>query len=256
MIGVFDSGLGGLSVLREVRRLLPLTDYSYYADTAYCPYGPRPVAFVQARSLAIAQALLAQGAQLLLVACNTATSAAIEHLRAALHVPVVGIEPGIKPATQATRTGKIGVLATSGTLAGDRFATLVERFANGIEVFTQPCPGLVELVERGELVGPNAAALVERYVTPLLARDVDTLVLGCTHYPFLAPVIAAAAPSATIIDTRPAVARQVERVAAELHLSDGKSQLRLLTSGDPAIVAPIAARLLGEPVPCEQLRAS
>ncbi|HEX5689478.1 MAG TPA: aspartate/glutamate racemase family protein, partial [Roseiflexaceae bacterium] len=155
-IGLFDSGLGGLSLLREVRQLLPRHDLLYLADTAYCPYGPRPVAEVRARSLAIGRWLRDRGARIVVVACNTASSAALELLRAELPIPIVGMEPGLKPAAAATRSGRVGVLATNNTLGGSRFAALVERYAGGVEVITQPCPGLVELVEAGTLQGPEA----------------------------------------------------------------------------------------------------
>ena len=245
-IGLFDSGVGGLSVLREVRRLLPLHDLLYVADTAYCPYGPRPLAEVRARSLAIGEQLVNAGAGMLVVACNTASSAALEFLRAELPIAVVGMEPGLKPAAAATRSGRVGVLATSNTLAGARFAALVERYADGVEVITQPCPGLVECVETGDLAGPGARALVERYVAPLLAQGVDTLALGCTHYPFLRPLIAeVAGTGVAIVDTGPAVARQVARVAAERSLPAGQGAKRFWTTGDPAQVGPVARRLLG-----------
>jgi glutamate racemase len=252
MIALFDSGLGGLSVLRDVRSLLPSHDYLYVADTAYCPYGPRPAAFVRERSLTISRRLADLGAQLVVVACNTASSAALDLLRAELPVAVVGMEPGIKPAAAATRSGRVGVLATSGTIGGQRFAALIGRFAEGVEVYTQPCPGLVEQVEAGALAGPQTRALVEQYLDPLLARGVDTLVLGCTHYPFLRPLIAeVAGPAVAIIDTGPAVARQVQRVAAQAGLMPGTGWVRCLTTGDPAAVAPIAAALLGQPITTE-----
>jgi glutamate racemase len=251
-IALFDSGLGGLSLLREVRELRPQHDLLYLADTAYCPYGPRPPDEVRARALAIGRWLVEQGASLLVVACNTASSAALELLRAELPIAVVGMEPGLKPAAAATRKGRVGVLATSSTLAGDRFAALVERHAEGIEVITQPCPGLVELVEAGDLDGPPARTLVGSYVAPLLEYGVDTLVLGCTHYPFLRPTIAAMAGShVAIIDTGPAVARQVARVAAQRGLPAGQGHARFWTTGDSAQVTAAARKLLGEAVVVE-----
>jgi glutamate racemase len=251
-IALFDSGLGGLSVLREVRRWLPQHDMLYLADTAYCPYGPRPPDEVRARALAIGRWLVGQRAGLLVVACNTASSAALELLRAELPIAVVGMEPGLKPAAAATRSGLVGVLATSNTLTGARFAALVERYAEGVKVITQPCPGLVELVETGELDGPTARALVGRYVAPLLERGVDTLVLGCTHYPFLRPTIAAVAgPQVTIVDTGPAVARQVARVAAQRGLPAGQGCARLWTTGDSTQVTSVARRVLDEAVVVE-----
>lgn len=249
-IALFDSGLGGLSVLRDVRRLLPQHDLQYFADTAFCPYGPRPVTFVQERSLQIARWLVQRGARMIVVACNTASSAALELLRAELPVPIVGTEPGLKPAATATRSGRVGVLATSNTLNGQRFAMLAQRFAHGVEVLTQPCPGLVDAVERGDLTSDATRALVQSYVDPLLARGVDTLVLGCTHYPFLRPLIAEVAGSdVQIIDTGPAIAQQTARVAAQHGIGAGAGRLGCWTSGAPEQVAPVLRMLLGENVP-------
>lgn len=245
-IGLFDSGLGGLTVARELRALLPHHDLIYLADTANCPYGPLPAERVRERSLACARWLTARGAEVVVVACNTATSAALETLRAALVLPVVGMEPGVKPAAAATRSGKVAVLATSGTLRGDRFAKLVARFADGVEVRTVACPGMVTLVEAGELAGPRAAAVVAGYVAPLVADGVDAFVLGCTHFPPLRPLIAAAAPGALIIDTGPAVAAQTARVAAAAGVSPGDGRMRCATTGDPATGAPALARVWGE----------
>lgn len=249
-VGLFDSGLGGLSVAREVRARLPGHDLLYLADTAHCPYGPLPAERVRERSLACARWLVGRGARLVVVACNTATSAAVETLRAALPVPVVGMEPGVKPAAAATRSGRVAVLATSGTLRGDRFASLVERFAGGVEVRTVACPGMVALVEAGELSGPRAAAVVAGYVAPLAAGGVDTLVLGCTHFPPLRGLIAAAAPGAMIIDTGPAVAAQAARLAAGV--PPGAGAMRCATTGEPAAVAPALARVWGAPAPVER----
>lgn len=255
MIAFYDSGLGGLSVLREARGLLAGHDLCYIADSAYCPYGPRPADEVRARALTVGRWALERGAALLVVACNTASSAALELLRAELPLPVVGMEPGLKPAVRATRSGVVGVLATSNTLAGARFAALVERFAEGVQVLTQPCPGLVEQVEAGDLDGPHTRALVRQYAGPLLARGADTLVLGCTHYPFVRPLIAElAGPRVTIVDTGPAVARQVARLAAEHGLRPGQGRVGCFTTADPAAVAAPLLRLLGLPAPVEHAR--
>jgi glutamate racemase len=251
MIGLFDSGLGGLSVARAVRAAMPRHDLLYLADTAHCPYGPLPREQVRARALACAGWLITQGARVVVVACNTASAAAAETLRASLAVPVVAMEPGVKPAVAATRSGRVAVLATSGTLRGERFAGLVERFAGGVEVQTVACPALVELVETGELSGPRAADLVAAHVAPLVAVGVDTLVLGCTHFPPLRALIAAAAPAATIIDTGPAVAAQTARVALAAGLAPGLGALRCATTGDPAAVAPALARVWGAALPVE-----
>jgi glutamate racemase len=252
MIGLFDSGLGGLSVMRAVRALLPRHDLLYLADTANAPYGPLPAERVRERTLVCGRWLVAQGARVVVVACNTATSAAAGELRVALSVPVVGMEPGIKPAVAATRSGRVAVLATSGTLGGERFAGLVERFAGGVELARVPCPELVLLVEAGELAGRRAEAAVAGYLAPLVAAGVDTLVLGCTHFPPLRPLIAAAAPGATIIDTGPAVAAKAARLAEQVGLGPGTGALRCATTGDPAVVAPALARVWGEAAPVER----
>lgn len=252
MIGVFDSGLGGLSVLRALRERLPEHNLLYLADSAHCPYGPLSPAAVQARCRACARWLLERGADLLVVACNTATSAAVELLRAELPVPVVGMEPGVKPAAALTRSGQVGVLATSGTLAGERFAQLVERFAEGVNVTTVACPGLVGQVEAGDLAGPRTRELVADYLGPLRERGADVIVLGCTHFPFLSPLIAdLAGPDVTIIDTGPAVAAQAARLALQIGATAGGGELRCATTGDLAEVGPALARVWGAPLPLE-----
>jgi glutamate racemase len=235
-IALYDSGVGGLSVQREVRALLPQHDLIYLADAAYCPYGPKPEDAVRERALACGRWLQRQGARLLVVACNTATAVAIEALREALPLPVVGMEPGIKPAIAATRNGVVGVLATGGTLASARFSALVQRFANGVEVRTVPCPGLVECVEAGDVTGPRPRSLLERYLHSL--RDADTLVLGCTHYPFLRALIAElAGPGVRLIDTGPAVARRVANLAQRASLPPQRAALRCVTTGDAGAFA-------------------
>jgi glutamate racemase len=249
MIGFFDSGLGGLSILREVRALLPYHDAVYLADSAYCPYGPRPLAEIRQRSLFCGRWLIEQGAQLIVVACNTATSAAIELLRASLSVPIVGIEPGIKPAVALTRTGHVGVLATSSTLGGERLATLVERYANGVDVHTLAAPGMVTLVEQGDLASPTTRATVANYLVPLQETGCDTIVLGCTHFPFLRPLIEEVAGSAiTIVDTGPAVATRAAQLVAQQRISPGTGSIRFATTGEAGVVAPALARVWGAPV--------
>jgi glutamate racemase len=253
-LGVFDSGLGGITVVGEILRLLPGERIVYIGDTAHVPYGPRPHAQVRDFSLAIGRYLTRRaGCRAVVIACNTATGPGAEALRAELTLPIVGMEPAVKPAVAATRTGRVGVLATVSTLTGDRYAQLVERFAGGVEVISQPCPGLVECVERGDLSGPEARALVSRYVAPLVAQGVDTLVLGCTHYPLLRPLIAeAAGPGITLIDTGPAVARQVARVAGRAEVPDNDARaksgtVRVLTTGggrEPHEYAALARRFL------------
>jgi glutamate racemase len=212
-IGVFDSGVGGISVLHELRALLPAEDFIYYADSGHCPYGGKPREAIQARAVAITEFLLARGSKLIVVACNTATIAAVEHLRATYPLPFVGMEPAVKPAVALTRSGVVGVLATGAALAGEKFHKLLADHARDLRVITQPCPGLVEQVEAGDLDGPQTRLLVGRYTAPLLAQGADVLVLGCTHYPFLRPLIqAVVGPEVVLIDTGAAVARQAERL--------------------------------------------
>lgn len=256
-IGIFDSGVGGVSVLRELRTLLDGQRLVYIADSAHVPYGTKPHVFIQARSTALSKLLINEyGAAVVLVACNTATTHAVDHLRERFpSVPFVGMEPGIKPAAAATRSGVVGVLATSATLAGGRFASLVQRTAEGVEVLTQACAGLVEQVEAGDLDGPATRAILDQCLAPMLSRGADTIVLGCTHYPFLRPTIQAmVGPDVTLIDTAGAVARQTIRM---LHASGGETHgtpgthgpVRFLTSGQPEVVRVVLERLWGEPVP-------
>jgi glutamate racemase len=255
-IGIFDSGVGGLSVAAEVRRVLPGEDLVYVADAAYCPYGDRPAGEVRARALLIGRHLESSGAKLLVVACNTATGAALEELREAVRVPAVGLEPAVKTAAARTRRGGIGVLATAGTLASERFARLVRDHAQGIAVVAQPCPGLVELIEEGEREGPRLHALLERLTAPLRAAQVDAVVLGCTHYPFVREALAAVlGPEVELIDSAPAIARRTLSLleAAGLRANGGRGSLRLLTTGDPRALAAVAERLLGHPSTVERL---
>jgi glutamate racemase len=211
-VGVFDSGVGGLSVLRAIRDELPDERLIYVADSGHAPYGDRAADFIEQRATAVTAFLLSQDAKAVVVACNTVTGAAIDMLRARFSIPIVAIEPAVKPAAAGTTSGVVGVLATTVTLASPNFARLVDRFAGEVTVITQPCPGLVEQVERGDLDGPETRALVGHYVRPLIERGADTLVLGCTHYAFITPLIRdLAGPTVTIVDPATAVAREVRR---------------------------------------------
>lgn len=247
-IGVFDSGVGGLSVLRELRSLLPAESFIYYADSAHCPYGGKPAAAIQARAVAITEELLAAGAKLIVVACNTATIAAVEQLRASYPIPFVGMEPAVKPACVLTKAGVVGVLATGAALGGEKFHRLVAEHGGGVRVITQPCPGLVECVEAGDLDGPRVRERVARYLEPLRAAGADVLVLGCTHYPFLRPLIQQlAGPSVTLLDTGAAVARQTRRVLERedlLSISREPGRFEWRSSGDAAAVGELIARLI------------
>ena len=250
-IGVFDSGVGGLSVLREIRQQLPDAHLTYVADAKYLPYGAQPPDVIRSRSLAITRFLVDRhAASVVVVACNTATTHAVEMLREQFaDVPIVGMEPAVKPARQATKSGIVGVLATGSTLGSQRFAALIDRTADGIRVLTQPCPGLVEQVERGEVDSPVTVGLLTKYVTPLLERGADTLVLGCTHYPFLRPALQVlVGPAVAIIDTAAAVARQTARVAGAATRRE-PGMVTFVTSGAADSARPVIEQLWGAPVP-------
>jgi glutamate racemase len=211
-IGVLDSGIGGLSVLREMRALLPDADLVYVADQAFAPYGERSLDEVRTRAAAVVSHLLDLSCAPIVIACNTASAAALHHLRQ-VHpdVPFVGMEPAVKPAAETTGAGVIGVLATPATFQSELYASVVDRHSNGVEVIAQPAPGLVELVEEGHL--DAALPLLRGYLAPMIEAGVDRLVLGCTHYPFLIDQIRRILPEdVAIIDPAPAVARQVARV--------------------------------------------
>lgn len=251
-VGVFDSGVGGLSVLREIRARLPHESLLYIADSGHVPYGERGAEFVLQRSQVLTDFLLAQGAKALVVACNTATAAAVGQLRE-LHpqLPIIGMEPAVKPAARATRNGVVGVLATTGTLKSARFAALLDRFAADVRVITQPCPGLVEYVERGDLSSPHARAVLAGFVQPLLSAGCDTIILGCTHYPFLRPLLASLLPDdVQLIDTGSAVARHLEHLLRESLLLAGEAvqpqPVRFWSSADPQHMAAVLPVLWGE----------
>jgi glutamate racemase len=236
-IGVFDSGIGGVSVLLEIQRQLPAEDLIYVADSAYAPYGDKPVDEIQERAFRIVEFLLEQPVKAIVVACNTATGVAVEALRARWSVPFVAIEPAVKPAAAATKTGIVGVLATRQTIASPRFARLADTWANGARILAQPCPGLVEQIERGELATAKTRELVTSFVRPLVAEGADTLVLGCTHYPFVEPLIASVAgPDVTLINPAAAVARELGRRLTESELLGPSTHVgitRFRTSGPP-----------------------
>lgn len=211
-IGAFDSGVGGLSILREIRLQLPAEDLMYVADSEHAPYGDKPAAFVRERAQAVCRFLLERNVKAIVVACNTATGIAVDDLRATCPVPIVAIEPAVKPAAARTRSGKIGVLATTGTIASRRFSNLVAAYAGGAEVLAQACPGLAEQVEAGEFSSAATRRMLERFIQPLIAQGADTLVLGCTHYSFLTPLVAdVCGPAITILDPAPAVAAELAR---------------------------------------------
>lgn len=234
-IGIFDSGVGGLSVLHHIRRMLPDERLIYIADSAHVPYGDKSADYIERRSIALSRFLIEQGADAIVIACNTATAAAAASLRRRFSCPIVGMEPAVKPAVAATKIGVVGVLATIGTLESARFAALLERYAGNVKIVTQGCPGLVEQVEKGELHSSQTRHLVERYTAPLLEKGADTLILGCTHYPFLAPLIReVVGEHIALIDTGEAVARHLQyRLQTELpERTSGDGTARFFTSGD------------------------
>jgi glutamate racemase len=256
-IGVFDSGVGGLSVLKHIRAALPQHDLLYVADSGHVPYGDKTQDYIRERSLALTQFLVDEGAAAVVIACNTATAAAAATLRERFTLPIVAMEPAVKPAVAATRSGVVGVLATVGTLESARFAALLEQYAGDVEIVTQACPGLVEKVEAGELDSAATRALVERYTRPLIARGADTLVLGCTHYPFLKPVIEAlVGPDVRLIDTGDAVARQVVRRLPAVAPALAAPTERFWSTGDLVAARRIVSQLWGRPVAVDAPRAT
>jgi len=237
VIGVFDSGLGGLSVLAAIAHALPRADLVYLADTAHVPYGDKPDGFIAGRVLAVGRHLADSGCDLLVVACNTATATAIQALRDALpHVPVVGVEPGVKPAALSSRTRRIAVLATEATARSRRLAQLIARHADGTQVDVVPCPGWATHVETLQPDTPAFRAEIAARILPLLAAGVDRIVLGCTHYAFLAPLIAPLiAGRAELVDVAAAVARQAVRLGGARH--GGEARLHLMATAHPERLA-------------------
>ena len=269
-IGVFDSGVGGLSVLREIRALYPQEGVIYLADQAHVPYGSRPLDQVQAYSEGITRYFVedvvdtaaGRRAKLVVVACNTASATALRYLRRVFpKVPFVGMEPAVKPAAEHTNTGVVGVLATPATFQGALYASVVERFASGVTVLQDTCPGLVAQIENGNLDGDETEAILERALTPMLAQGIDTVVLGCTHYPFVIPLIQEiVGPQVRVIDPAPAVARQVGRLleAGSLFRSPGGQEdhsrkIRFLTTGNPAAIEALLPRFVGQQAEVQQM---
>ncbi|GAB1472957.1 glutamate racemase [Bacteroidota bacterium] len=223
-IGIFDSGVGGLSVWREIIKLIPGHPLLYFADNAYCPYGPRPKEEIIKRTEKISSFLIEKGAAIIVVACNTATSAAISSLRSKFQVPFVGMEPAVKPAANFSKSGVIGVLATKGTLSGELYNSTLEKYASEIKVVEKVGTGLVALVEEGKLSGQETEKLLRVYIEPMLEEGADNIVLGCTHYPFLKPEIEKiAGRGVNVLDPAPAVAKQLFKIAKELEILKDES---------------------------------
>ncbi|MBI4322350.1 MAG: glutamate racemase [Chloroflexi bacterium] len=248
-IGVFDSGVGGLTILKEIEIQQPRENLLYLADTANCPYGAKTQEEIRRLAHGIVTFLLDQGAKLVVVACNTASVASLAYLRETFPVPFVGIVPAVKPAALSTHNRRIGVMATNATFQTEIFDDLVQKFASDVVVLRQVCPGLVELVEAGEVDTERAERLLRQYLDPLLAQKVDALVLGCTHYPFLQPLIEKIVGSeVAVIDPAAAVARQVGRVLDARDLRTSRTQhgdVRFFTSGDASLLAQLLRKLTG-----------
>lgn len=250
-IGIFDSGVGGLSVLRAIRAQMPEESVIYFGDQGHIPYGPRPMEQIRNFSEAITNFLLERGAKIIVVACNTASAAALRYLREKFpNVQFVGMEPAVKPAAETTQTGRVGVLATPATFQGALYASVVERFANGVELYQDTCPGLVQQIEGGNLNGPETRKILEEALLPMLVKNIDTVVLGCTHYPFVIPLIQEiVGKNVRVIDPAPAVARQVKRLLEAGGTRNNRSargSVRFFTSGDPKTLKSLLPVLLGE----------
>lgn len=232
-IGILDSGVGGLSVLNEIHTQMPQENIIYVGDSAWCPYGARPAAEIQQRVFAITDYLLEQGCKLIIIACNSATINAVEALRARYPIPFIGMEPGIKPAAVLTKINKIGILATEASLAGEKFHRLVNTHSEGIHVITRPAPRFVELVERGELTGERALQIIKEETLPLIDAGVDVIVLGCTHYPFLRPLIEqVAGDNIQILDTGAAVAKHAANTINSKQSQTSEPTYQILTTGN------------------------
>ena len=251
-IGVFDSGVGGISVLKHIHALLPHEDLMYVADSKYAPYGNKTAEEITARCFELADYLIAKNVKALVVACNTATAAAIDELRETFDIPIIGMEPAVKPAAEASKNGVIGVLATVGTLKSAQFAALLESYGRNVKVVTQACVGLVECIERGELDTPETKALIRQYTAPLLADGADTIVLGCTHYPFVKHVIQEiVGDKITLIDTGAAVAKQLKRQLEEkglLSTSQEKAEVNFWTNSEAENAHKVTEKLWGNHV--------
>ena len=250
-IGVFDSGVGGLSVLRAMRELMPEEPVIYFGDQGHVPYGPRPLEQVRDFSEAITRFLLDQDAKLLVVACNAASAAALHYLRERFpEVSFVGMEPAVKPAVEFTRSGFVGVLATPATFQGALYASVLERFANGAQVLQDTCPGLVGQIEQGDLDGEATRGILENALRPMLDRGIDTVVLGCTHYPFVIPLIEQiVGENVRVIDPAPAVAKQAKRLLEASGIKNQmgeRAQVRFYTSGNVNSLVSLLPKLLDE----------
>lgn len=249
-IGVFDSGIGGLSVYQALRAHLPHETLYYLADQAHVPFGSRSLSEIRRLSTRITEFMLTQQAKLIVVACNTASAAALQALREAFPtIPFVGMEPAVKPAAFSTQSGRIGVLATPATFSGTPYGSLLDRFAQEVTVLEDSCPGLVQQIEIGEWATTNTRRILEKALLPMLSQDVDRIVLGCTHYPFVIPLIKTiAGPEVQVINPAPAIARQVERVLSQqkmLNPEPPQTVDRIWTTGEPSQLSKILPAVMG-----------
>jgi glutamate racemase len=250
-IGIFDSGVGGLSVLRAVRAQMREESVLYFGDQGHIPYGPRPMEQIRDFSEAITNFLLERNTKLIVVACNTASAAALKYLREKFpDVPFVGMEPAVKPAAETTQTGKVGVLATPATFQGALYASVVERFANGVELFQNTCSGLVQQIEWGNLNGSETRKILESALHPMLEKNIDTVVLGCTHYPFVIPLVQEiVGEKVRVIDPAPSVAKQAKRLLEAGGMkndSSARGDVKFYTSGSPDALKSLLPVLLDE----------
>jgi len=249
-IGIFDSGVGGLSVLKEVKTLLPHEDIVYLADQVHVPYGERSIEDVLQYSDGIARFFIEYRVKLIVVACNTASAVALHHLRRKFPgIPFVGMEPAVKPAAESTQSGKVGVLATPATFHGELYASVVERFANRVAILQDTCPGLVSQIEKGDLYSSETLLILQNALSPMMKQGVDRIVLGCTHYPFVIPLIKKiVGPEIQVIDPAPAVAQQVVRVLAgdgNLRSIEDAGTIQFLTTGEVVFLEPMLEKLIG-----------
>ena len=250
-IGIFDSGVGGISVLRAIREQMPEENVIYFGDQGHIPYGPRPMEQIRDFSEAITNFLLTHDAKIIVVACNTASAAALKYLREKFpDILFVGMEPAVKPAAEHTQTGKVGVLATPATFQSALYASVVERFANGVELFQNTCNGLVQQIEHGHLDGEETRKILEEALSPMMEKNIDTVVLGCTHYPFVIPLIQRiVGDHVRVIDPAPSVAKQVRRLleaGGRKSQSSARGEVKFYTSGDPTVLRSMLPILLGE----------
>jgi glutamate racemase len=253
---MLDSGVGGLSILREVRRLLPDEDILYFADQGHVPYGPRQLEEIRSFVRAITRFFLTHDAKAVIIACNAASAASLYHVREIFpETPFIGMEPAVKPAAERTQNGIIGVITTKATFQGELFASVIDRFAQGVQVETQVCPEFVTQVEAGELDTARTYEIVQNRLAPLLEANIDQLVLGCTHFPFLTPVLREVMGAAVeIVDPGPAIARQTNRILHDMrNVSEHHGLVSYYTSGEPDKFLEMVRRLIGEPVHTEQV---